>query len=247
MKLNVRPFAFMTLAAAALASGVAFTQPAPHPTPRPTPPAAPAASAALTGVQRFEVRPGGISRVTVTSDAPIETIDGVSTNTTGNFTVDLANPSRQTTGRVVVAATSIRTGSDMRDDHLRGANWIDAARFPEIALDITGTDITRPLAPNAPVRGNVRGRFSLHGQTHDVTVPVTVRLVPLNPTEHAGMDQFGINADMLRVQGEFRIRLSDYGVSIMAPLRLKVSNEIRVRVDLTTFRQAAAPAAPAAT
>jgi len=54
------------------------------------------------------------------------------------------------------------------------------------------------------------------------------------------MDQFGINADMLRVQGEFRVNLSDYGVSIMAPLRLKVSNEIRVRVDLTTFRAPAA-------
>ena len=63
---------------------------------------------------------------------------------------------------------------------------------------------------------------------------------PLSATEHAGMDQFGINADMLRVQGEFRVNLSDYGVSIMAPLRLKVSNEIRVRVDLTTFRAPAA-------
>jgi len=230
-----------TLSVAALASGVAFSQPRPTPrpaTPTPTPAVQPAA--APTGAQRFEIRPGGISRVNVTSDAPLETIDGVSTTVSGNFTVDLGNPTRQLTGRVVVAANSIRTGSDMRDEHLRGENWIDATRFPEIALDLVSTDLARPLVANAPVRGNLRGRFSLHGQTREVTVPVTVRLVPLSATEHAGMAAFGINADMLRVQGEFRINLSDYGVSIMAPLRLKVSNEIRVRVDLTTFRAPAA-------
>ena len=199
-------------------------------------PAATAPAAVPTGVQRFEVRPGGASRVNVTSDAPLETIDGVSTATTGNFTVNLSNPSAQITGRVAVAANSIRTGSDMRDEHLRGENWLNAAQFPEIALDITGTDLRGAIAANNPVRGTVRGRFSMHGQTRDVSVPVTVRLIPLSATEHAGMDQFGINADMLRVQGEFNVNLSDYGVSIFAPLRLKVSNQIRVRVDLTTFR-----------
>jgi polyisoprenoid-binding protein YceI len=216
----------------ALFSSVASSQPRPA-TLRP---AATAPAAAPTGVQRFEVRPGGASRVSVTSDAPLETIDGVSTATTGNFTVNLSNPSAQITGRVAVAANSIRTGSDMRDEHLRGENWLNAAQFPEIALDITGTDLRGAIAANNPVRGTVRGRFSMHGQTRDVSVPVTVRLIPLSATEHAGMDQFGINADMLRVQGEFNVNLSDYGVSIFAPLRLKVSNQIRVRVDLTTFR-----------
>lgn len=226
-----------SLALGALVVGAFFTSAASSQTPPRTTP--PAATAAPTGVQRFEVRPGGISRVNVTSDAPLETIDGISTAVTGNFTVDLANPSRQLAGRVAVAANSIRTGSDMRDEHLRGANWIDAARFPEIALEITGTSLNRPIAANAPARGTVRGRFSLHGQTRDVTVPVTVRLIPLSATEHAGMGEVGINADMLRVQGEFNINLSDYGVSIFPPLRLKVSNQIRVRVDLTTFRAAA--------
>jgi hypothetical protein len=41
---------------------------------------------------------------------------------------------------------------------------------------------------------------------------------------------------MLRVQGTFNIQLSDYGVTIFRPLRLKVSNTIALRVDLTAFR-----------
>lgn len=218
-------------------SGVAMTQPRPAnpPTPAPTP-ARP--SAPLTGVQRFEVRPSGISRIAFTSDAPLETIEGVSTSTAGNFTVDLANPSRRLEGSVTIPTNTLRTGNDMRDEHLRGENWLNATANPNIALALTGTDITTALTPGGTARGNVRGRLTLHGQTREVTVPVTVSLIPLT-AEHAGMDQFGINADMLRVRGELTVRLSDYGVSIFAPLRLKVSNEIRVRVDLTTFRQAA--------
>lgn len=56
--------------------------------------------------------------------------------------------------------------------------------------------------PNRPATARVRGRFALHGVTHEVTVPVTVLLIPLSG-EYAGMEGIGINADMLRVQGEF--------------------------------------------
>lgn len=225
----------------AAVSGVGLTQPRPGNGGRgatPTAPAVATPAVALTGVQRFEVRPTGISRINFTSDAPLETIDGVSTTTSGNFTVDLANPSRRLEGSVTLPTNTLRTGNDMRDEHLRGENWLNAQANPNITLALTGTDITTALTPGAAVRGNVRARLTLHGQTREVTVPVTVTLIPLS-AEHADMASFGINADMLRVRGEFSVRLTDYGVSIFPPLRLKVSNEIRVRVDLTTFRQGA--------
>lgn len=195
---------------------------------------APAPSGA---VQHFEVRATGQSRALFTSDAPLETVDGISTQTTGQFSVDVSNPSRALSGRVVVAANTLRTGNDLRDEHLRGPNWFDTARFPDIALELTGTDIAAPLAPNAPARGTVRGRLSMHGVTRSVSVRVTVRRIPLG-AEHAGLEAIGINADMLRVQGEFTVALTDYGISVPTILRLKVSNEIRVRVDLTAFRRA---------
>ena len=189
----------------------------------------------MSGPTTFDLRPGGMSRVTFQSDAPLETMDGVSTDTQGSVTVNVANPAQGLTGRVQVTVASLRTGSDMRDDHMRGANWLDAARNPNIVFEIRRTNLTAALQPGQAMTGTVTGRFSLHGVTRDVTAPVTVRLIPL-AAEHASMAQFGVNADMLRVQSEFRINLSDYGVSIMAPLRLKVSNEIRVRVDMTAFR-----------
>lgn len=242
MNRTFRPFA-LTLAATLALSLPALTQQRPTPSGRPAPSAAPAAARApLTGAQRFEVRPGGISRVTFTSDAPLETIDGVSTAVSGNFTVNVTNPSQGLTGTVQLATASLRTGSDMRDEHMRSANWLDAEHNANITLELRGSDISTALAPNTPVNGHLTARLTLHGVTHDITIPVTARLIPL-AAEHAGMEQFGINADMLRVQSEFRVQLSDYNVSVMAPLRLKVSNEIRIRVDLTTFRAPAAAAA----
>ncbi len=218
---------------------------APAATPRP--PAAAGAAAALTGLQTFELRPTGISRIAFTSDAPLETIEGMSTQTTGTITVDLSNPSRQLTGTVQLPVSSLGTGMPMRDDHLRGANWLDAAHFANITLELVRTDL-RALRPGRQGRGRVTGRLTVHGQTHDVTVPVIARTIALDATEHAGMDQVGINANMLRVQGSFNIDLSDYGVNIPGILRLKVSNTIGIRFDLTAFQtQAAAAAARPAT
>jgi polyisoprenoid-binding protein YceI len=189
-----------------------------------------------TGPTQFEIRPGGMSRVMFQSDAPLETLDGVSVDTQGSFTVNPTAPATGFTGRVAVSVASLRTGSDMRDDHLRGGMWLDAARFPNITLELQRTTLAQPLQPGAEVSGNVTGRFTMHGVTRDVTVPVRVRYVPL-AAEHQGMQQFGVNADMIRVRGDFSLNLSDYGVSIIAPLRLKVSNTITVRVDLTAFRR----------
>jgi hypothetical protein len=41
------------------------------------------------------------------------------------------------------------------------------------------------------------------------------------------------------------VRLTDYGVSVPLPVRLKVANEIQVNVDLRAVAATAAPAAPA--
>jgi polyisoprenoid-binding protein YceI len=99
------------------------------------------------------------------------------------------------------------------------------------------------MAPGRVARGNVVGRLTLHGQTRELTVPVEVRYIPLDPREHAGMDQLGINANMLRIKGTMRVNLSDFGVNIMPVLRLKLSNTIAIALDLTSFQTAPAAAA----
>lgn len=157
-----------------------------------------------TGVQTFEIRPGGMSRVTFTSDAPLETIDGVSTNTTGTFTVDLAHPTQGLHGEVQITTASLTTGSTMRDEHLRSANWLDAEHNPNITFTLASVTLPGPLAAHHAITGNLQGELTVHGQHHHITVPVTLEYVPLTP-DMAAMAQFGVNADMIRIQTEFHI------------------------------------------
>ncbi|MBI2895051.1 MAG: YceI family protein [Deltaproteobacteria bacterium] len=223
------------IALVALLAAPVSAQPRPQAPPVPQP---------TTGVQTFELRPSGISRVSFTSDAPLETVEGLSSQTTGNFTVDLGNPSARLSGQVQITVASLTTGVAMRDEHLRSANWLDAARHPNITFEVVRTSI-RAVAPGRTARGNVVGRLTLHGQAREVTVPVEVRFIPLDPREHAGMDQLGINANMLRIKGTMRVNLSDFGVNIMPVLRLKLSNTIAIALDLTSFQTTPAAAAAA--
>ncbi len=67
----------------------------------------------------------------------------------GHFTkvdaeVALDNPDDPTTasGTVTIDAASITTGSDMRDGHLRGADFLDVEKYPTITFALKGIEST---------------------------------------------------------------------------------------------------------
>ncbi|MBZ0115965.1 MAG: YceI family protein [Sandaracinaceae bacterium] len=192
------------------------------------------ASAAAAQARTFNIANDGGSRIQFISDAPLETITGVSSHVTGDVTFDAANLS-STRGTVRVRVATIRTGIDLRDEHLRAENWLDANRYPDATFEITGVEGASNLQPNVSTRVRVRGRFSIHGVTRDIVANAQVRLIPLNDELRAAR----IEGDVLRVQASFNIMLTDYNVSVPAIVRLKVANEIRVNV---TIRGVARPA-----
>jgi polyisoprenoid-binding protein YceI len=176
----------------------------------------------------FRVKDDGGSRVTFVSDAPLETINGVTSKVTGELHVNPADL-RTVSGSVAVPIASIRTGIDLRDEHLRGANWLDAAHHANATFEITRIRGARALRPNREHRLRVEGRFTLHGVTRDVTAAATVKWLPINDEMRATP---GITGDVIRVSATFSIELTDYNVSVPAIVRLKVSNEIAVTVNL---------------
>jgi polyisoprenoid-binding protein YceI len=190
-------------------------------------------SIAAAQSRTFEIRNDGGSRIQFISDAPLETITGVSSHVTGNLQVDPNNLS-STSGTVNVRVASIRTGVDLRDEHLRADNWLDAGRYPNATFEITRVTGATRLTPNQPARVQIHGRFSIHGVTRDVVANAEVRLIPLNDELRAAR----INGDVIRAQASFTVQLTDYNVTVPLPVRLKVSNEIRVNV---TIRAVAAP------
>jgi polyisoprenoid-binding protein YceI len=187
-----------------------------------------ASSAAFAQNRGFVVRNDGGSRVQFVSDAPLETITGVTSSVSGTVQADPANIA-VTRGAVSMSVASLRTGVDLRDEHLRGASWLDAARFPNATFELVRVDGSGALAANVAQNVRIVGRLSLHGVTREVSTTARVRFVPW--TAELGATP-GVDGDVLRVQSTFSVRLTDFGVSVPTLVRLKVSNEIQVTVDL---------------
>ncbi|HJL18706.1 MAG TPA: YceI family protein [Sandaracinaceae bacterium LLY-WYZ-13_1] len=184
-------------------------------------------SLAEAQTREFEIRNDGGSRIQFISDAPLETITGVSSHVTGDVRVN-PNDLSSARGTVRVRVASIRTGIDLRDEHLRSDNWLDAQAHPNATFEIRRVEGASQLQPNRSTRVRLHGRFSLHGVTRDVVANARVRLIPLNDE----LRRAHIDGDVIRAQASFDIELSDYDVSVPLPVRLKVSNEIRVNVTI---------------
>ncbi len=177
-------------------------------------------SLALAQARRFDVH-GGESRIAFESDAPLETISGVSTSVSGRIRVDPDDLSTAS-GRIEVPVASLRTGIDLRDEHLRGDGWLDARRFPNARFEVAAVTGARALRPGTTMRVQIRGRFTIHGVTREVTAPAQIDYRPRERGAPA----------ILAARATFKISLPRYGVSVPSLVRLKVSDEITVRVRL---------------
>lgn len=180
---------------------------------------------AAAQARTYEVQRGE-SRIQWVSDAPLERVTGVNPAVHGTLQIDPQSLA-SARGTVHVDIAEMRTGIDLRDEHLRGPDWLDAGRYPRATLEITGVEGASQLLPNEVQRVTIRGRFSLHGVTRDISAETQIRLIPA--TGDAPM--------LIRAQASFDIELSDYQVSISAPVRLKVANQIHINVTIRAVAQ----------
>jgi len=86
-------------------------------------------------------------------------VKGVFREVTGNGTVSAAG---DVTGTITVAARSVDTKNKKRDEHLRSADFFDAANHPDITFTVDGI---RP--GNGGVR--VTGSLAVRGRTRPVS------------------------------------------------------------------------------
>jgi polyisoprenoid-binding protein YceI len=189
------------------------------------------AAQAVAEPTTFHFNRGGLSQAIFQSEATLETITGTSNAVTGELRVDLQSPS-SAHGSFAIDASSFRTGIDVRDEHLRGENWIDATRYPEIRFDVTGVEIDGPLTPATPRTATVTGNLSFHGETREVTATARVAYYEL-PEDTRSNPGLGLTGNALRIEATLPLRLADYGVSIPPVLDLKVAPEITIELRLT--------------
>ena len=167
----------------------------------------------------FRVRDDGKSKATFVSDAPLETMTGKSSKVSGTVLVDSSDITK-TTGSFRAPVASLRTGNELRDEHLQGDGWLDAKKYPNVHFEISevilGKKASAELKPKKDVKVEVKGKFTAHGITKSVVANGTV-----NWSEKT-----------LRINAKFPVTLEDHEISVPSIVRLKVANEIAVSVDL---------------
>ena len=121
---------------------------------------------------------------------------------------------------VTIDVLSIDTRNEKRDEHLRSADFFDAAQFPTITFvskKITLTEIV--------------GDLTMKGVTKEVTIPATIAGPIKSPMGIA-----------IGITGTFTLNRQDYGVSFNKVLDqggVAVSNDIVVNISVEAIKKEA--------
>lgn len=168
-----------------------------------------ASAAALTAAPvSFDFKdPKGVNAVSFHLDSLLEPIAGTADGVTGTVSYDPAAPAT-TTGKITVAASSLKVTNSTMNEHLLSAGWIDAAGHPEITFAIKSLDNVK--TEGATTKADATGEFTLKGVTKQVTVPVTITHLPGAFGKRINKPELG--GDLLVVRGQFSIQRADYGI-----------------------------------
>jgi polyisoprenoid-binding protein YceI len=187
----------------------------------------------LTSAQSFKIKAGGVqtfdfadktgkNQATFFSATPLEDINGTSNSISGSVTFDVANFAKSLKGKITLPVSSINTGIELRNHHMQGANWLDAAKYPDISFDIKSVYDVKQAADNK-LEFKALGIFSLHGVTKEVTAVVDATYL-----DESEQTQKRAPGDLLGVSAKFSINLSDYAVN-----NAVIGNKVAEKIDIT--------------
>ena len=178
------------------------------------------------GEQTFSFKDkAGRNQATFFSKTPLEDITGMSSDIWGSVSFNIEDVENTLKGEVLISTASLKSGIDLRDEHIRSADWLDAEKFPNISFNIKKVTGIEKVKDNT-LKVKVLGDFTVRGVTKEVLSEVT--LVYLEENELTKMRAPG---DLLGVRANFNINLADYGVEHMA-LGKKVADEIEINVNI---------------
>jgi len=166
----------------------------------------------------------GRNQASFFSTTPLEDITGISNDVKGKVSFDIADI-KTMKGSITISVASIKTAIDLRDEHLRSDNWLNAEKFPEITFAIKKVGDVKVAADNK-LEAKVTGDFTVHGVTKETVADVT--LTYLDASDQT--KQFA-PGDLLGVLAKFNIALSDFDVENMV-VGQKVADEIEITATL---------------
>jgi len=147
----------------------------------------------------------------------ISKVKGRFSEVSGSLTGDIANP--ETFGlNVTIGVASVDTRQEMRDNHLRSADFFDAAKYPTI--DFKGNRIDGDVSEEFKLYGDL----TIHGITREVALDVTNEGTVIDPW---GGSRIGFSA-------KGKIDRADFGLTYNQALEaggFVLGDEIKISID----------------
>lgn len=122
-------------------------------------------------------------------------VRGMLPKPSGTVVLDEATPANSKVN-VTIDVSSITTGVEERDTHLKGPDFFDVARYPVI------TFVSTSFGKSSATSYSVTGDLTMHG----VTRPVTLAVTAPPPFNHAGGIRRGIEATTSVNRKDFGLR-----------------------------------------
>lgn len=173
-----------------------------------------------TGALTFAVD-SGKTQFKFLSDAPMEKVPGTADGVTGEIKVaDAADPAG-TTAKITVPVARMKTGNDMRDKHMQGPEWLNAAANATISFEISKFEVGKVDGTRAS--GKAIGRFTMNGKSIDKAITVDIA--------------YAADKNVMKVTTKFKVSLKEHGVKGKGDIiGTKISPD--VEVDCTLYAAA---------
>lgn len=153
----------------------------------------------------------------------ISTVKGRFADVEGQLVIVDGNPSASSVSAVIKAGT-IDTRTGQRDEHLRSADFLDVANFPEIIF--TSTRIEGYSA-----EFKITGDLTIRGVTKSITLDAT--------NEGQGKDPWG--GDRIGFSAKTKFDRRDFGLMYNQAIEtggVVVGHEVKVSIELEAVKQA---------
>ncbi len=178
------------------------------------------------GIQIFNLKDTeSRNQATFYSEARFENITGLTNEVWGKISFDKKDVKSTLKGEVSISTSSIKTGIEKRDEHLRGISWLNSEKYPAVIFRIKEVTQVDQVEDNL-LKIVLLGEFTLNGKTKLVYANATMKYLVESETTKQIMP-----GDLVSIAAKFEIKLSDFGITnSMIPNR--VSDKIQIKANL---------------
>mgnify|MGYP000880861097 CR=1 FL=1 len=190
-----------------------------------------AATGLSAATQTFDFKdPKGVNNAVFKLDAPLEAINGSANGISGTIRFDSSNPAA-TTGRIVVATSSLHVPNPLMKEHMLSDQWLDAGQHKEIAFE--AKSLAKVQTVGDVTTAEVTGSLTVKGVTKELVVPVKFTYLK---DKLAARTNGQMKGDLLVLRANFTIKRSDFGINPKAP-----EDKVSDTIDLTLSIAGSAP------